>query len=62
MNVTYYASEAAPCVSPLDPPGGSGAVVGGGVGKGKGGGSSGTAFIRATCSKYYNHLVFEWAR
>jgi len=51
MNVTYYASEAGPCVSPLS-----------GTGSAAGGGGSGTNFIRGTCSKHYNHLVFEWAR
>jgi len=63
MNVTYYASTAAPCVSPLTPHSEGGEVPPGAKGKASGGmGGGGTQFIRATCSEHYNHLVFEWAR
>jgi len=57
MNVTYYASDSGPCTSPLPSKGGDG---GGGGGAGLGG--SGTNYIRGTCSKHYDRLVFEWAR
>jgi hypothetical protein len=54
MNVTFYASDAGPCVSPLSD-GSAVATV-----QGLGGG--GTNYIRGTCSKAYSRLVFEWAR
>jgi len=63
MNVTYYASDAGPCVSPLQQPGGNADSEDTSAGAGgKSGPSSGTNYIRGTCSKHYDHLVFEWAR
>ena len=53
MNVSFYASDAAPCVSPLPTAAKKDDAA---VGK------SGASYIRGTCSKHYNHLVFEWAR
>mmetsp|Transcript_87172 Transcript_87172/g.174408 ORF Transcript_87172/g.174408 Transcript_87172/m.174408 type:complete len:337 (+) Transcript_87172:727-1737(+) len=56
MNVTYYAAEIAPCVSPLFQ---QSEFSNTDTQEQK---ISGTSFIRTTCTKYYTRLVFEWAR
>jgi len=58
MNVTLYASDAGPCMSPL-------ARAGDGLKEGGRAESSsigGAKYIRGTCSKAYNRLVLESAR
>jgi len=61
MDVTYYASDAGPCISPLKQNNNNEGEDGdNSQTKTKSG--SGTNYIRGTCSKHYNHLVFEWAR
>ena len=61
MNVTMYASHAAPCASPLAKAGDEFREGGKEIRRISRKGDS-AEYIRKTCSENYNRLVFEWAR